>query len=145
MLLLRRHEMKTMLTTLCVVLALAFVQISTANLVNSVQHSVTPDHHHDAGGLQVADDVHHHDDHADEDEGRDLLADATGDDDSRGDRPSQHHHHGDGPTGVLMLASAQIPALSIRRSPSLAVSEAPVSGLGTHGPERPPKSLTLQA
>jgi hypothetical protein len=145
MTLFRKCASKTVVTTLCVVLAMAFVQMSTASLVNSIQHSFAPEHHHDIGGLQLAADDHHDDDHADQGEGDDLLADAAGDDNARGDQPTHSHHHADGPNGSLVMTSADVITLSIRRSPSLAVSEAPVSGLGTHGPERPPKPLTLQA
>jgi len=135
---------KTIVTTLCVALALVFVQMSTASMVNRMQHSYGGDHAHGVVGLELVAD-HHDDQHDDQDHPGDLLADAVGEDGKQGDAPTHHHHHSDTPGGLIAFHNGPF-GISLIRTATIAVrSDVAPAGLGVHGPERPPKALTLHA
>lgn len=129
------HSAKTAIATLCVVLSVVFAGASAVSVVDQLQHLDQPAHHHQH---QAFSDFSFDDHHQDGDHGAEA-SDAAG----APERPvnSGHHHHADGPTGLL-AAGGTLEVLTAMTGAHLAArSDDLIVSPGSPGPERPPKHL----
>lgn len=124
-------RLKAVVAMLCVAMALVSVGAGVSSVVNIVQHAhdAVGDHDHHGLGDVVFDDS----DHAGgslEHAGADTAdhAPLTG-----------HHHHADGPSGLLALGQEVRGADLSARLKTVLVSDRPTPTSSQSGPDRPPK------
>jgi len=124
---------------LCIALSVVFTGASAVSVIDKIQHQGPSAHHHEHMAFSdVALEDHHQDGGQGDDRG---LADVQEDEATTDNHPGAGHHHGDGPSGVLVaydLPGAGPPL----RTRLMAGSDDRVQSSGSPGPERPPKSLT---
>lgn len=111
----------------CIALALLYATASAASVLDRVQHRSQPAQHHQHGAFSdLSFDDHHQD----------------GDSEASHDPGSGHHHHADGPHGILgeglgrVVGASSTERLAIR-------SDHLIESRVSPGPERPPKGLTF--
>ncbi len=111
----------------CIALSLLYATASAASVLDRVQHQSQLAQHHEHGGFSdLSFDDHHQD----------------GESDASHDRGSGHHHHTDGPQGII--GEGERRGVSASSTQRLAIlSDHLISSPGSPGPERPPKGLTF--
>lgn len=126
-----------LITMLCIALVLVFAGASLSSAVDRIQHApgASIEHQH-----MVFSEMTVELDHA-----NDHLAPQPGDDDPADHLPGGDHHHGDAGSGMLVAALAASALFAISGDLHGLAPDNQTSGLHIHGPERPPKSLTLNA
>ncbi|MBR7620007.1 hypothetical protein JKL49_11470 [Phenylobacterium sp. 20VBR1] len=119
--------MKTLVAMFCIALSLLYATASAASVLDQVQHQSQPAQHHQHGAFSdLSFDDHHQD----------------GDSEASHDPDSGHHHHADGPQGIIGEdAGRSVGASSTERRAIL--SDQLIVSPGSPGPERPPKGLTF--
>ncbi|MDO8802096.1 hypothetical protein [Phenylobacterium sp.] len=117
---------KTVIAMCCIALSLVYASASAASVLDRLQHQSQPAQHHEHGAFSdLSFDDHHQD----------------GDAERIHDLGDGHHHHADGPQGIL----GENPGRSVGASSTerLAfLSDHLIASRGLPGPERPPKHLT---
>jgi len=118
---------KTAVAMFCIALSLVYATASAASVLDRVQHQSQPAQHHQHGAFSdLSFDDHHQD----------------GDAETSHDPGSGHHHHADGPQGILSedpgrnFSAGSTERQAIR-------SDQLIASPGSPGPERPPKGLTF--
>ena len=111
----------------CIALSLVYATASAASVLDRVQHQSQPAQHHQHGAFSdLSFDDHHQD----------------GDAEASHDPGSGHHHHADGPQGILGEDEGRgVSASSSERRAIL--SDQLIASPGSPGPERPPKAVTI--
>ncbi len=128
------------IVTFCVALSLVYATASAAGVVNQLQHQGQPDLHHQHSAFSDLSFDNHpqdgdHDDHS--------QPPADGADTSQDRDTGQHHHHADGPQGLLGSVAAYGALDGRPGARPAAGSDKLITGPGPSGPERPPKGLTV--
>ncbi|WP_340645877.1 hypothetical protein [Phenylobacterium sp.] len=120
---------KTLVTMFCIALALLYATASAASVLDGVQHQGQASHHHEHGGFnELSFDDHHQD----------------GDTETNHDPGSGHHHHADGPQGLVVGVEGRR-VLGASAGDRLAIlSDHLIVSPGSPGPERPPKGLAVR-
>ena len=118
---------KTTVAMFCIALSLLYATATAASVLDRVQHQSQPTQHHQHGGFSdLSFDDHHQD----------------GDSDASHDPGSGHHHHADGPQGII--GENQGCGVSASSAERLAIlSDQLIASPGSPGPERPPKHLSI--
>lgn len=118
---------KTVVTMFCIALALLYATASAASVLDRVQHQSQPAQHHEHGAFSdLTFDDHHQDSDAE----------------ANHDPGNGHHHHADGPQGIL--GDGQGRSVSTSSTERLAIrSDHLTASRGSPGLERPPKDRTL--
>lgn len=135
--------MDRLIATLCVALMLFYAATIPAKAANQIQHApgLMLAHDHDVPISFSVDAVHDYQDaHAEHHE------DTSDSEDEPSDRAGGgHHHHGDSGPNLLVPEAAAGQATISRASLHQSISERHIVGLRSPGPERPPRSVTLNA
>lgn len=118
---------KTAIAVFCIALSLLYATASAASVLDRVQHQSQPAQHHEHGGFSdLSFDDHHQD----------------GDTETNHDPGSGHHHHADGPQGILGENQGCGVSASLTERPAI-LSDQLITSPGSPGPERPPKHLPI--
>ena len=126
-------------SALCVALMLVFASASMANVVDRIQHQsgATSEHEHLAfSKIAFEVDDHHHDTHESNPDKSDDAPDSQ--------PGTGHHHHVDGGTGLFTPVSHEASWMFSGASPWRPTIDDRMPGFLTHGPERPPKGVTIR-
>ncbi|MBB5684949.1 hypothetical protein [Sphingobium boeckii] len=144
--LLRLIPVNKVCAMLCIALTLAFAGTSFSSTMDRIQHApgASPVHEHlifSDISLADAHDVEREEDHHSPDAGHEDQNEPESSDRLAGG----HHHHGDTGSGLIVLASADMAAISLLGdAPSLSPDRPPPS-FRISGHDRPPKHLTISA
>lgn len=131
---------KAAIVTLCVALALIYANASAASVVDRLQHHGESAHHHQHGVFSdLSFDDHHQDGDHDDHSQRPGEGTTTSQDPDTG----QHHHHTDGPQGLVDSVDGYGALSDQPGARPAAGSDNLITGPGSSGPERPPKGLTV--
>jgi hypothetical protein len=128
---------KRLTAMLCIALALIFAGFSVSSAIDGIQHApgAPTEHEH-----LILSDLSMEQDHAD-----DHHAPASDEDSPADHLPGGHHHHGDSGSGTILPAPAGAMMLVLANDPRDIEPEHQAPGLKVRGPERPPKTLTMNA
>ncbi|MFC3098392.1 hypothetical protein [Alteraurantiacibacter palmitatis] len=122
---------------LCIALTLIFAGTSLSGVIDTIQHApgASTEHQH-----VLFSDLTVERDHAD-----DHHAPQPGDNDPADHLPGSHHHHGDSGSGMLIATPAGATLFAVTGNPHGLAPDNQTLGLRIPGPERPPKTLTMNA
>ena len=129
-------SLKTVIAMFCIALALLYATASAASVVDRVQHQGQSAHHHQHGALS---DLSFDDHHQDGDHGQPAATDLAGDPDAG----TGHHHHADGPQGIVGLTQAYGVVRGGAGARLAAATDDLIAGPAYPGPERPPKARMI--
>ena len=119
---------KTVVTMFCIALALLYATASAASVLDRVQHQSQPAQHHQHGAFSdLSFDDHHQD----------------GDAEAGHDPGSSHHHHADGPQGIVGEDQRRSGVGASAGERLAILSDHLIASRGSPGPERPPKDLAF--
>lgn len=122
---------------LCVMLAFVYTHGAIVSSANAAEHLMTPQHVH--AGMQHGDHDHDHDEPSYQHENADTQ-------DSPAEGKTQgHHHHADGPSGMLFSSNGTGIVTLTRSASAFRWGAVPLDSCRPDGPERPPRSLTQHA
>lgn len=114
---------KTVVAMFCIALALLYATASAASVLDQAQHQSQPAQHHQHGAFSdLSFDDHHQD----------------GDAETSHDPGSGHHHHADGPQGILGEHLGRSVGAGVTERLAI-LSDHLIASPGSPGPERPPK------
>jgi hypothetical protein len=128
-----------LILSLCALLMTLYAATIPAKAANQLEHApsfmMTHDHKEDADFSVdvVHDSFDHHDDAPDGDEGPNDPASGG------------HHHHGDNGPNLLVPDAATAPTILSSSRLQVAEKDRHVAGLRSIGPERPPRTTSLNA
>ena len=141
MLTLTASAIDRLIASLCVALMMFYAATLPAKAADQIQHAPALLVSHDHAGFDnfsvdaVHDDHHEHaDDHEDMPDGDGQPSDHLA---------GGHHHHGDSGPSLLVSDAAVSPAMALLTGLHEIGKDRQIAGLRSIGPERPPRTISL--